>query len=113
MQLPGGKGSVTFESVQRYAGLSIRHDPGKGWALGAALAAMIGLALSLFVPRRRVFVRVRPVDGADGPGRTLVEVGALARGADAGLDGELDRLAERLTGTTATDRRPATTRRGA
>jgi cytochrome c biogenesis protein len=89
VQLPGGKGSITFDRVERFAGLSIRHDPGKVWALGAAIAALLGLALSLFVPRRRVFVRVRPDD--DEPGRTLVEVGALARGEDAGLDDEIDR----------------------
>ncbi|WP_426563507.1 cytochrome c biogenesis protein ResB [Angustibacter sp. McL0619] len=126
IQLPNGKGSVTFERVERFAGLSIRHDPGKGWVLGAAIAAMLGLALSLFVPRRRVFVRVRRVegdgdrdDGSDGgsdggsgggsddgsgggadgggtAGRTLVEVGALARGEDTGLDDELQRLLDQL-----------------
>jgi cytochrome c biogenesis protein len=108
VQLPDGKGSVTFEKVQRYAALTIRHDPGKGWARGAALAAIRGLALSLFVPRRRVFVRVRDAgDDAGGLGRTLVEVGALARGEDAGLDDELTRLAERLGAQPATTRRSA------
>ncbi|GAB3590306.1 cytochrome c biogenesis protein ResB [Angustibacter peucedani] len=99
VKLPGGRGSVTFDRVERFAGLSIRHDPGKGWALGAAVAAMIGLALSLFVPRRRLFVRVRPAEdderdaagSGDGPPRTLVEVGAIARGEDTGLDDEIDR----------------------
>jgi len=60
---------------------------------------MLGLALSLFVPRRRVFVRVRREDGLDGgdaTGRTLVEVGALARGEDTGLDDELDALLSQL-----------------
>jgi cytochrome c biogenesis protein len=63
----------------------------------------------LFVPRRRVFVRVRRADGgpdgepdgdradsAGATGRTLVEVGALARGEDTGLDDELQRLLDRL-----------------
>ncbi len=49
---------------------------------------MIGLSLSLFVPRRRVFVRAR----RDGEGHTVVEMAALARGEDTGLDDELDRL---------------------
>jgi cytochrome c biogenesis protein len=89
VQLPDGKGSITFERVERFAGLSIRHDPGKLWALGASIVAMLGLALSLFVPRRRLFVRVRPDD--DDPARTLVEVGAIARGEDSGLDDEIDR----------------------
>ena len=101
VQLPDGKGSVTFERVERFAGLSIRHDPGKVWALGAAIAAMLGLALSLFVPRRRVFVRVRR---ADDEGRTLVEVGGLSRGEDTGLDDELARLLDQLDPAAATRR---------
>jgi cytochrome c biogenesis protein len=85
-QLPAGTGSVTFERVQRYAGLSVRHDPASGWALGSSIAAILGLSLSLFVPRRRVFVRVRR--HGDGS-RTVVDVGALARGEDGHLDGEV------------------------
>jgi cytochrome c biogenesis protein len=95
-QLPDGAGSVTFESVQRYAGLSIRHDPASGWALGSSIAAILGLALSLFVPRRRVFVRVR---GADGGSRTVVDVGALARGEDSHLDAEVHAVAAALGGS--------------
>src|SRR6478736_2782452 len=60
-QLPGGRGSVTFDGVQRFAGLSIRHDPGKALALWGALAALAGLIASLMIRRRRVFVRVRPL----------------------------------------------------
>ncbi len=91
-QLPDGLGSVRFDGVQRYAGFSVRHDPGRVWALGSAIAAMTGLALSLFVPRRRVFVRSRPGSGTDEGTRTVVEAAALARGEDTGLDDELDRL---------------------
>ena len=96
-QLPDGLGSVTFDRVERYAGFSVRHDPGRVWALVSAIFAMIGLALSLFVPRRRVFVRARPVESADGTPRTVVETAALARGEDTGLDDELDRLLAALT----------------
>jgi len=77
MQLPGGRGSITFDSVQRWAGLSIRYDPGKGLALGGAVAALIGLIASLMIRRRRVFVRVRP-EGR----RTVVSIGGLAKGDD-------------------------------
>ncbi len=96
VDLPGGRGSVTFERVERFAGLSVRHDPGRVWALFASIAAMVGLSLSLFVPRRRVFLRARPVLGDDGVRRTVVEVAALARGEDTGLDDELDRLLRAL-----------------
>ncbi len=79
--LPDGLGSVTFERVDRFAALQVRTDPAKGWALVFAVLAIAGLALSLFVARRRVWVRVLP-DGS-------VEVAALARSDDPRLDREL------------------------
>jgi cytochrome c biogenesis protein len=98
VKLAGGKGSVTFNGVQRYAGLTVRHDPGKTGALAFALLAIAGLVLSLSVRRRRVFVRldpVRPASGDIGSGhpharRTVVRVAGLARGEDAGLPQEVD-----------------------
>jgi cytochrome c biogenesis protein len=81
-QLPGGRGSISFDRVERFAGLSIRHDPGKGLTLVSALLALAGLILSLVVRRRRVFVRVSP---GDVPGRTVVAVGGLAKDDDDGL----------------------------
>jgi cytochrome c biogenesis protein len=79
--------------VQRFAGLSIRHDPTSGWALLGSILAMLGLSLSLFVPRRRVFVRVvRDDEGT----RTVVDVGALARGEDSHLDDEVRRVLDAL-----------------
>ncbi len=92
VDMPNGLGTVTFDRVERFAGLSVRYDPGRVWALGFAVASMVGLALSLFVPRRRVFVRARPTGTGDEGGRTVVKVAALARGEDTGLDDELERL---------------------
>ncbi|MBM6404958.1 cytochrome c biogenesis protein ResB [Phycicoccus sp. CSK15P-2] len=85
-ELPGGRGSITFDGVERFAGLSIRTDPGKTLTLGSALLALGGLVLSLVVRRRRVFVRVRPADTA---GRTVVSVGGLAKDDDEGMDDEI------------------------
>jgi cytochrome c biogenesis protein len=105
-QLPDGAGSISFDRVQRYAGLSIRHDPASGWALGSSLAAILGLALSLFVPRRRVFVRVRPAGSGDGDrSRTVVDVGALARGEDERVDDEVRAVVAALGGEPSADRR--------
>jgi cytochrome c biogenesis protein len=78
-ELPGDRGSITFDGVERFAGLSIRSDPGKGITLVASLLALAGLIASLVVRRRRVFVRVSP---GVGPGRTVVSVGGMAKDDD-------------------------------
>ena len=89
LDLPDGQGSIRFDGVRRFATLQVAHDPGKGPALVAALLALAGLMLSLFVKRRRVWVRA----AQDGSGRTLVEVAGLAR-----TEGEeRDRLADEVT----------------
>ena len=59
-QLPDGRGSISFDKVDRFAGLSVRVDPGKELTLVAAIATILGLMASLLVRRRRIFVRVRP-----------------------------------------------------
>ena len=85
--LPDGAGSVTFEGIKRYAAFDIRADPSRGPALVSAILALLGLTASLFVRRRRVWLRV----GRDG-GRTVVHVAGLARGDDGGLDREVDEV---------------------
>ncbi|NHI19132.1 cytochrome c biogenesis protein ResB [Phycicoccus endophyticus] len=85
-ELPGNRGTVTFDGVERFAGLSIRTDPGKTLTLVSALLALAGLVLSLVVRRRRVFVRVGP---AEAPGRTVVSVGGLAKDDDEGMADEV------------------------
>ncbi|MEV5989148.1 cytochrome c biogenesis protein ResB [Streptomyces sp. NPDC052051] len=90
MKLPGGNGSITFEKqVKEWAGFQIVQQPGSGWALGGALAAILGLAGSLFIPRRRVWVRA--MTGADGA--TVVEMAGLGRSESAKLPEELGDLA--------------------
>ncbi|TFV32705.1 hypothetical protein E4K10_24010 [Streptomyces sp. T1317-0309] len=53
-----GNGSITFDKdIKEWAGFQVVQQPGNGWALGGALAAIFGLAGSLFIQRRRVWVR--------------------------------------------------------
>ncbi|SFV22808.1 cytochrome c biogenesis protein ResB [Micrococcus terreus] len=80
-ELPEGKGSISFDGLKRYVGLDILYDPGK-WGVGFfAVLALVALGVSLFVRRRRAWVR-----GTTGPdGSTMVEYGLLARGEDFGL----------------------------
>ncbi|GIG36036.1 cytochrome c biogenesis protein ResB [Cellulomonas pakistanensis] len=108
VDLPDGLGTLTFDALPRFVALDLRHDPSLAWVLTFALLAFAGLAASLFVPRRRVWLRLRPADaegavegttaGDEGPGaaRTVVSAAALARGDDVGLQAELDRAVDRL-----------------
>src|SRR6185437_5456269 len=80
MTLPDGAGKITFPGYRQWISLAITYDPGQFPALCSGIAALAGLILSFMVRRRRVFVRTAP--GPDG--RTLVEVGGLARSDAAG-----------------------------
>lgn len=97
VQLPNNLGSVTFDAAPRWAGLSIRHDPGKGPALLFSVLALAGLVLSLTIRRRRVFVRVRPATDGDTDARTVVEIGGLAKGEDPRLALAVDDILERIS----------------
>lgn len=93
MKLPNGAGSITFEKgMKEWATFQISQQPGSGWALGAAIAAIAGLAGSLFIQRRRVWVRA--VRGADGV--TVVEMAGLGRSESAKVPEELSDLAALL-----------------
>ncbi len=87
VDLPDGLGTLSFDALPRYVALDLRYDPSLGWVLGFAVTALLGLALSLFVPRRRVWVRV-----TEEGGRTLVRTAALARSEDVGLVGEVEQV---------------------
>ncbi|MFI1534510.1 cytochrome c biogenesis protein ResB [Streptomyces anandii] len=90
MTLPNGAGSITFDKdIKEWAGFQIVQQPGNDWALAGALAAIAGLAGSLFIQRRRVWVRA--VRGADGV--TVVEVAGLGRSESAKLPEEIGDLA--------------------
>ncbi|NLU72576.1 cytochrome c biogenesis protein ResB [Streptomyces sp. HNM0575] len=92
MKLPDGGAELKFEGVRQWAQFQVVHQVGAGWALGGALAAIGGLAGSLFIQRRRVWVRA--VAGPDG--RTVVEMAGLGRSESARLPEELGDLAYAL-----------------
>ncbi|AXJ08482.1 cytochrome c biogenesis protein ResB [Arthrobacter sp. PM3] len=110
--LPDGKGSITFDGVKRYVGVDIHHNPGQLYALIFALLAVAGLVTSLYVNRRRVWVRT----GTHEDGRTMVEYGLLARGEDHRLAGEAAAIRKLLAaewlpgGDPATGSQPAPSR---
>ncbi|MEV3897618.1 cytochrome c biogenesis protein ResB [Streptomyces anulatus] len=95
LDLPDGAGSITFDGVEEWASFQISQQPGNGWALGGSVAAIAGLAGSLFIQRRRVWVRA--VRGADGV--TVVEMAGLGRSESAKLPEELGDLSAALVTT--------------
>jgi cytochrome c biogenesis protein len=98
VDLPDGMGTIELEGVADYVGLDIHHDPAQAWVLGFALAAVGGLLTGLFIPRRRMWVKVVP-DGR-------IEYAGLARGDDPGLAAAVADLAR--AHAAALEARPAT-----
>ncbi|MFH8368731.1 cytochrome c biogenesis protein ResB [Streptomyces sp. NPDC018031] len=89
MELPNGAGTLEFTGIKEWATFQISHKPGTPGALVGAVAALVGLAASLFIQRRRVWVRA--VTQPDGT--TLVEMAGLGRSESAKLPEELADLA--------------------
>ena len=86
VDLPNGLGSVELTEIPRFVSLEIHRDPAQGWVLVFAIAAMLGLLTSLFIPRRRVWVKVAG---------DRIEYAGLARGEDPTLDAAVAELAEK------------------
>lgn len=102
-ELPNGLGTVEFEnatpdaaaddfsqSVPRFASFDVHHDPSQGWVLVFAILILGGLLLSLFIPRRRMWVKA--TTRADGT--TVLEYAGLARGDDPGLERAVEEFAD-------------------
>jgi len=88
-QLPGGRGSVTFDGVSQFVKLQISQAPDSWVALLGMCLALLGLLGSLFVRPRRIWVRHDPASG-------LVEIAALDRSSGGDPTPEVDDLAKEL-----------------
>jgi cytochrome c biogenesis protein len=94
IKLPDGYGTLTFTGYRQWISLAITYDPGTLPALIAGMTALAGLLLSFFIRRRRMFVRAYPGPG----GRTVVDVGGLARSDAAGaFETEFTTLASEIS----------------
>ena len=100
--LPDGSGSITFVDFTRWASFQVAYDPGKEVALVGAVLAITGLLLSLFIRRRRVWVRavagVPLAEDQAGSGQTMVQLAGLARIESADLPGELQMIRDAIVG---------------
>ncbi|MEV4361476.1 cytochrome c biogenesis protein ResB [Nonomuraea sp. NPDC004186] len=70
IDLPKGAGKLEFTGVKEWITLQTAYDPGRMPVLVFAATAVVSIALSLMIRRRRVFVRI---------GNGVVEVGGLTR----------------------------------
>lgn len=118
VELPNGLGSITFEdasaeaggdpdaagddfstSVPRFASFDIHDDPSQAWVLAFAVLIVAGLLVSLFVPRRRMWVKAaRRPDGT-----VVLEYAGLARGEDPGLEDAVTAFADKHAGQAVGD----------
>ncbi|CAN5236364.1 cytochrome c biogenesis protein ResB [soil metagenome] len=92
VDLPDGLGTISFSGLRRFVSLDIHHDGTQGWVLFFALSVLGGLLVSLFVPRRRVWIKVVPGMKTGG---SRVEYAGLARGEDPTLVAAVADLARR------------------
>jgi cytochrome c biogenesis protein len=84
--------TVSFTGLKQYSVLTLARDPGVPVVAVAAALLLAGLIPSLYVTRRRVWVRA----ATDGAGGTRVELAGLALQGKAAFEAELARLAEQV-----------------
>ena len=92
-ELPGDIGSITFDGVTKWVNLQIVRDPGKPFALLGAVFALMGLLISLFARRRRIWIRTVLGENTSSSG-VIVEIAGLSR--SPGLAEEIDALVKVL-----------------
>jgi cytochrome c biogenesis protein len=83
---------VSFTDLKQYSVFTLARDPGVPVVAVAAALLLLGLVPSLYVTRRRVWVRAAP----DGAGGARVELAGLALQGKAAFEGELARLAKQV-----------------
>ena len=84
------EGSITLDRVTPWVNLQIVRDPGKSYSLIGAILAIAGLLTSLFVRRRRVWVRKVG---------SQLEIAGLAKNAAPGLEAEISNLVSKVRGS--------------
>ena len=86
-------GSITFDGVTKWVNLQVVRDPGKPFALLGAIFALLGLLISLFARRRRIWIRTVIGENMSSSG-VVVEIAGLSR--SPGLAQEIDALVQVL-----------------
>jgi cytochrome c biogenesis protein len=90
VKLPNGLGTIQLNKVIRYVSLDIHHDPTQFWVLAFAILVFLGLLTGLFIPRRRMWIKVVRRGGT-----VHYQYAGLARGEDPRLDDAVADLARK------------------
>ena len=95
---------VTFDGASEFANYQISYDPTQFWVLVATVIMLLSLVGSLVIKRRRIWVRLHPIQevaAASGNGEfkvsgVRVEMAGLSRTDSAGWDEEFHKLYRKL-----------------
>lgn len=101
VDLPQGLGTITWESLPRFIAVDLRADPSLPWLLAASAGAFVGIAISLFGSRRRIWLHLTPGPGTSAV--TLVSGAVLAPAHDSAASRELDRVMAAVAGRAPAD----------
>ncbi len=88
--LPDGLGTIEFTGLKRFVSVEFHHDPTEGWVLVFSILILGGLLLSLFIPRRRMWIKVVDTDNG-----VRLEYAGLARGEDPTLEAAVADIAQK------------------
>jgi cytochrome c biogenesis protein len=91
IELPDGLGTIELTAVPRFVSLDVHHDPALAWIFAFAVLVVAGLLTSLFIPRRRIWVKA--IRGTDGS--VTLEYAGLARGDDPTLEAAVADFADK------------------
>lgn len=84
VELPDELGTLSWDTTPRFVALDLRSDPSLPWLLAFSVLALLGLGMSLFGSRRRIWLLAPAVDG-----RTVITGAALGPAHDVALEEHL------------------------
>jgi cytochrome c biogenesis protein len=86
--------TMSFPDLRRYTVLEVKRDRGLGILLAAAILILVGLLPALYTSRRKLWVIVEPVPGAEG--ESLLRIGGFALQRRAQFEDEFDAIVRAL-----------------
>ena len=102
IDVPGaGELRLSFPELRQYSVLLISRDVGIPVVLAAAILVLVGLIPSLYVSRRKIWIRAEAA-----PGGALVEIGGFALQHKDAFEEEFDRIVRGIGGPEAVEVQP-------